>query len=81
MDKIQLLRKATALAVTTALVGQSALTPALADTEKNHGKTTRTPIDHLIVIIGENHTFDNLFGGYKPTKGQKIWNLLSEGII
>jgi phospholipase C len=40
-----------------------------------------TPIDHVIVIVGENHTYDNVFGGYVPTAGQTVWNLLSEGII
>jgi acid phosphatase len=40
-----------------------------------------TPIQHLIVVIGENHTFDNVFGGYRPGKGQTIRNLLSLGII
>ena len=38
----------------------------------------KTPIDHLIVIVGENHTYDNVFGGYVPTGGQTVWNLLSE---
>ena len=27
---------------------------------------TATPIKHVIVIIGENHTFDNVFGTYQP---------------
>ena len=27
---------------------------------------TRTPIKHVIVIIGENRTFDHLFATYKP---------------
>src|SRR5216683_428694 len=40
-----------------------------------------TPIDHVIVIVGENHTYDNVFGGYVPTAVQTVWNLLSEGII
>ena len=42
---------------------------------------TTTPIRHLIVIIGENQSFDALFGGYAPPAGQTINNLLSEGII
>jgi acid phosphatase len=42
---------------------------------------TQTPIDHVIVIVGENHTFDNLFGGYLPRPGQTIMNLLSQDII
>jgi hypothetical protein len=40
-----------------------------------------TPIRHLIVIVGENRTFDNVFGGYRPSRGQTVLNLLSEGII
>jgi acid phosphatase len=42
---------------------------------------TATPIKHVVVIIGENHSFDNVFATYQPPNGQKIWNLLSEGII
>jgi phospholipase C len=44
---------------------------------------TSTPITNVIVVIGENQTFDGLFGGYQPLKGsgQTVNNLLSEGII
>ena len=42
---------------------------------------TATPIKHVIIIVGENHTFDNLFGTYKPKAGQKIDNLLSKRIV
>ncbi len=42
---------------------------------------TRTPIKHLIVIIGENRSFDHVFGLYRPRGGQTIWNLLSRGIV
>jgi phospholipase C len=40
-----------------------------------------TPIQHVIVVVGENVTFDTLYGAYKPAKGQSIKNLLSQGII
>ena len=43
--------------------------------------TTRTPIKHVIVIIGENRSFDHVFATYKPASGQTVWNLLSEGIV
>jgi phospholipase C len=43
--------------------------------------STATPIKHVIVIIGENHSFDNVFGAFQPKNGQKVFNLLSEGII
>jgi phospholipase C len=42
---------------------------------------TETPIQHVIVIIGENRSFDHVFATYVPKKGQTIRNLLSEGII
>jgi phospholipase C len=42
---------------------------------------TATPIKHVIVIIGENRSFDNIYATYQPKKGQAIWNLLSQGIV
>ena len=42
---------------------------------------TTTPIKHVIVIVGENHTFDNVFATYRPAAGQTINNLLSQGIV
>ena len=44
-------------------------------------RSTTTPIKHVVVIIGENHTFDNVFATYQPPNGQHIWNLLSQGIV
>jgi acid phosphatase len=42
---------------------------------------TATRIEHLIVVVGENLSFDNLFGTYRPQSGAKIHNLLSQGIV
>ncbi len=42
---------------------------------------TATPIQHVIVIIGENRTFDHVFATYKPVAGQTVSNLLSKGIV
>ena len=42
---------------------------------------TATPIKHIIYIVGENRSFDNIYATYQPKNGQKIWNLLSEGIV
>jgi phospholipase C len=41
---------------------------------------TATPIKHVIIIIGENRTFDNIFATYEPKHGT-VMNLLSKGII
>jgi phospholipase C len=42
---------------------------------------TRTPIQHVIVIIGENRSFDHVFATYEPKHGESVNNLLSEGIV
>jgi phospholipase C len=42
---------------------------------------TRTPIQHVIVIIGENRTFDHVFATYQPKNGARVDNLLSKGIV
>jgi phospholipase C len=43
---------------------------------------TTSPIKHVIIIVGENRSFDHLFATYVPPKNsQKILNLLSQGII
>jgi phospholipase C len=42
---------------------------------------TRTPIKHVILLIGENRTFDHVFATYTPPAGQTVNNLLSEGIV
>ena len=42
---------------------------------------TRSPIKHVIVLIGENRTFDHIFATYVPKSHDSVNNLLSEGII
>ena len=42
---------------------------------------THTPIKHVIIIIGENRTFDHVFATYEPKSGETVWNLLSEKIV
>jgi len=42
---------------------------------------TRTPIKHLIVLLGENRTFDHVYGIYVPRHGQSVSNLLSKCIV
>src|SRR5262252_3489607 len=42
---------------------------------------TTTPIKHVIVFIGENWTFDSIYGTYVPKSGQSVANLLSKGIV
>jgi hypothetical protein len=46
-----------------------------------HAGETTTPIEHVVVIVGENRSFDHLFATYVPRRGETVWNLLSKGII
>jgi phospholipase C len=70
------------LAATAALL---ALGPAIAghadDDHDRDRPETRTPIKHVITIIGENRSFDQVFGLYQPRRGESIENLLSKGIV
>jgi len=51
------------------------------ESNSNDNNTT-TPIKHVIVIIGENRTFDHLFATYQPVNsGETVLNLLSEGVV
>ena len=48
----------------------------------DHSTRTRTPIKHLIVVIGENRSFDNVFATFIPADPkQSVRNLLSQGIV
>src|ERR1700761_9336770 len=59
----------------------SAFASSQAQSTISRDADTSTPIKHVIVIIGENRSFDHVFATYVPKKGQTVFNLLSEGII
>jgi phospholipase C len=59
----------------------SALPAAAAQGPESRDDETATPIKHVIVIIGENRSFDHVFATYVPKKGESVWNLLSEKIV
>src|SRR6202522_4857440 len=67
------------LGLSALALGQFTLAPAFAEESRDHH--TQTPIKHVIVIIGENRSFDHVFATYVPKSGQTINNLLSEGVI
>jgi phospholipase C len=62
-------------------LAQLALGATLASAAERHDKDTTTPIKHVIVIIGENRSFDHVFATYVPAGGDTVDNLLSKGII
>jgi len=76
-----------AVALIAALSGRSGVPAAHAASSKEDGREgrdrpTATPIKHVIIIVGENRSFDHLYATYTPKRGRdKILNLLSEGIV
>jgi len=76
-----LIRPAGITAVAALALSVLAATAASAAPARPGQPATTTPIKHVVVIIGENHTFDNVFATYQPSRGQHIRNLLSEGIV
>ena len=68
-----------AVALAAMLSTQSAVPLAYAG-PTSQGPSTTTPIKHLIVLIGENWSFDSIYGTYVPKQGT-VANLLSKGIV
>ena len=62
-------------------VGNSFAAGASPEKQLSRDNDTATPIKHVIVIVGENRSFDHVFATYVPKKGEQVWNLLSEGIV
>src|SRR5260370_17354324 len=54
---------------------------AAAQEPVKRSKTATTPIQHVIVIIGENQTFYHVFATYKPKNGQTVSNRLSKHTV
>ena len=81
------LRRAFFAGVSIIAMSVQALSPVLAAESHSRGEhereqhATLTPITHVIIIIGENRTFDHVYATYRPKHGQKILNLLAEGIV
>ena len=71
--------------LTTALCGALMLLvsggPSTADDDHSGDGKTATPIKHVIILIAENRTFDNVYGMYRARNGQSVGNLLSRGIV
>src|SRR5215475_8646969 len=68
-----------AFVVSQLLVG----TPVQAQQSGNNSNDDKTtsPIKHVIIIIGENRSFDHVYATYVARSSQGISNLLSKGFI
>jgi phospholipase C len=80
----RLRNQAVVTAAILSLVGAGAARAADGDDlfgSDSNDRNTVSPIKHVIVIIGENRTFDHVFATYKAPHGEHVDNLLSRGII
>jgi phospholipase C len=55
--------------------------PVTAAAQEHKTAAATSPIQHVIVIIGENRSFDHVYATYEPVAGQTVSNLLSKGIV
>src|ERR1700680_656459 len=69
------------MAVVGATVVQFAFGGLFAPSLQAQEEKTASPIKHVIIIVGENRTFDHIFATYKPKNGETVDNLLSRKII
>jgi phospholipase C len=69
------------IALSSIALFQFSLGGPVANAQQGRSSEAATPIKHVIVIIGENRSFDHVFATYVPRPGQRVHNLLSEGII
>ena len=82
MRKYKLLCGVAISAIAINSMSPIAAAAAAAGESGTNDNNTTTPIKHVIVIIGENRTFDHLFATYQPVnKGETVLNLLSEGVV
>jgi phospholipase C len=82
---VRLARRAVVVAIAASLASQQIAfagnsDPSLGGSHKNDD-VTASPIKHVIVIVGENRTFDHVFATYVPPPGEHVDNLLSRGIV
>jgi phospholipase C len=68
------------LAVSAGGLGTAAISAP--DTDLADAVKTKSPIKHVIILIGENRGLDHTFGVYTPKgAGQTIANFVSKGIV
>src|SRR5262249_22200377 len=70
-----------AITVATMLGSQYGVARSDAQPAQTADTVTASPIKHLVVIIGENRTFDHVYATHVPKRGQSVANLLSKGIV
>lgn len=74
-------RKLSAFLGTISIATSSVAPASFAAPLQAGDNNTTTPIKHVIVIYGENRSFDHIYATYQPKHGETVNNLLSEGIV
>src|ERR1700720_4309948 len=75
-------RTGIAACATATLFSVSSLAASAPAADASPDNRTATPIKHVIIIVGENRSFDHLFATYVPKRpNERVLNLLSERIV
>jgi phospholipase C len=82
MKKLALTRRFGLLGVSLAALALSQGVRAAQGQNPADAIKTASPIKHVLIIVGENRSFDHLFATYRPkSDGERVLNLLSERIV
>ena len=78
--RLSIVLGASAIALAAAGLGSASYGATDPDKAVDQVKTA-SPIKHVLIIVGENRSFDHVFATYQPKKGERVSNLLSEKIV
>ena len=60
----------------------NAIAQSIDENQSAERASTVSPIKHVIIIVGENRSFDHIFATYRPKRSDaQVLNLLSERIV
>ena len=62
-------RRLAGIATVVCLIATATVGTGAADAKRKHGGDRLSRSDHIVVIYQENHSFDNLYGGWERVRG------------
>src|SRR5262249_28987406 len=81
-DSLTGLRRRLFIGTSMFVLASAALATSTHAAEPDKAVKTASPIKHVIIIVGENRSFDHLFATYAPKHAEaKVLNLLSQRIV
>jgi phospholipase C len=81
MNRVTLRHRLLTCTSVVALLASATANSVLAAPLGLNDNRTTTPIKHVVIIVGENRSFDHVFATYVAPSGDHVANLLTKGIV